>query len=292
MTDLEELEKSRDERIRYLKKDNFIGPNTEDGKITPNDLLTKLVLESVYTEDPRQNFNNWCRMMFNPTYFILKFFDLLLQVLQIPFQIVKIVIFDMTLDVFLRKDREKTPGTIFPYVENLHIPFVKNLEKQRKEELAKLDRFFDRQQLLQQKIVVCNKLIKILEDIEELKSNSKTNPHLELLKRIEGNTKIKDELTHPNLNFLCPISADLIKSPVIADDENTYERTLIEKWQKEKSTSPITREEISKTFHIDYNYIKNLKDRYTEEISKQKDLEGQKEPPRKRKRKYSPYKPN
>ena len=40
MTDLEELEKSRDERIRYLKKDNFIGPNTEDGKITPNDLLT------------------------------------------------------------------------------------------------------------------------------------------------------------------------------------------------------------------------------------------------------------
>ena len=230
--------------------------------------------------------------MFNPTYFILKFFDLLLQVLQIPFQIVKIVIFDMTLDVFLRKDREKTPGTIFPYVENLHIPFVKNLEKQRKEELAKLDRFFDRQQLLQQKIVVCNKLIKIIEDIEELKSNSKTDPHLQLLKHIESQPEIYDKLTHPNLNLLCPISANLIKSPVIADDKNTYERTLIEKWQKEKSTSPITREEISNTFHIDYNYIKNLKDRYTEEISKKKDLEGQKEPPRKRKRKYSPYKPN
>ena len=292
MTDLAELEKSRDERIRYLKKDNFIGPNTEDGKITPNDLLTKLVLESVCTEDPRQNFNNWCRMMFNPTYFILKFFDLLLQVLQIPFQIVKIVIFDMTLDVFLRKDREKTPGTIFPYVENLHIPFVKNLEKQRKEELAKLDRFFDRQQLLRQKIVVCNKLIKILEDIEELKSNSKTDPHLQLLKHIESQPEIYDKLTHPNRNLLCPISQDLIERPVIADDGKTYEKTEIERWQKEKSTSPITRDNISNTFRIDDNYIKSLKDRYTEEISKQKDLEGQKEPPRKRKRKNSQVRPN
>ena len=60
-----------------------------------------------------------------------------------------------------------------------------------------------------------------------------------------------------------------------------------------KSTSPITREKISNTFRIDDNYIKSLKDRYTEKISKQKDLEGQKGSPScKRKRKYSQYKPN
>ena len=176
-------------------------------------------------------------MTFNPTYFILKFFDLLLQVLQIPFQIVKFVIFDMNLDIFLRflrKERDRTPGTIFPYVENLHIPFVKKLEKRREEELAELGRIFDMQQRLRQKIVDCYKLIQILEDLEKLKSNSKIDPHLQLLKHIESQPEIKDKLTDPNLNLLCPISSDLIKSPVIADDGNTYERTLIEKWQKKQ----------------------------------------------------------
>ena len=102
MTEQEKLEEDRDKWISYLKKEQFIVPNTKDSHITPSFLLKNLGLESAYTRNPRQHFNNWCRMMFNPTYFILKFFDLLLQVLQIPFQIVKFVIFDMTLDIFLR----------------------------------------------------------------------------------------------------------------------------------------------------------------------------------------------
>ena len=286
MTEQEKLEEDRDKWISYLKKEQFIDPNTEDRHITPSFLLKKLGLESAYTRNPRQNFNNW-GMTFSPTYFILKFLDLLLQVLQIPLQIVKFVIFDMTLDIFLRflrKERDRTPGTIFPYVENLHIPFVKKLEKRREEELAELDRIFDMQQQLQEKIGDCYKLIQILEDLEKLKSNSKTDPHLLLLERIESKPEIKDKLTDPNLNLLCPMSKDLIESPVVADDGNTYEENFIKKWLENNPTSPMTREEISKNLRIDHNYIESLKARYTEEISKQKDLEGQKESPRKRKR--------
>ena len=44
--------------------------------------------------------------------------------------------------------------------------------------------------------------------------------------------------------FTCPICKELMKDPVITSDGHTYERTEIEKWLKEHSTSPVTNLEL------------------------------------------------
>merc|ERR1711964_844216 len=40
--------------------------------------------------------------------------------------------------------------------------------------------------------------------------------------------------------FLCPITQELMKDPVVAADGNSYERTAIEEWFKSSETSPMT----------------------------------------------------
>jgi len=47
-------------------------------------------------------------------------------------------------------------------------------------------------------------------------------------------------------DFLCPITQDIMKDPVVAADGYTYEKRAITKWIKRKGTSPVTREELSK----------------------------------------------
>ena len=42
--------------------------------------------------------------------------------------------------------------------------------------------------------------------------------------------------------FLCPITQELPIDPVMAEDGRTYERSAIEKWLREKKTSPHTNE--------------------------------------------------
>ena len=41
-------------------------------------------------------------------------------------------------------------------------------------------------------------------------------------------------------NFVCPITQEVMKDPVIAADGHTYERAAIEGWFKNKDTSPVT----------------------------------------------------
>lgn len=41
--------------------------------------------------------------------------------------------------------------------------------------------------------------------------------------------------------FMCPISYEIMKNPVVAEDEHTYERGAIEEWFKNHNTSPMTR---------------------------------------------------
>ena len=38
----------------------------------------------------------------------------------------------------------------------------------------------------------------------------------------------------------CPISFDLMREPVIADDGTTYDRAQIEAWLRKHNTSPVT----------------------------------------------------
>ena len=60
----------------------------------------------------------------------------------------------------------------------------------------------------------------------------------------------------------CPITGEIMYNPVIASDGNTYERKAIKRWLKDHSTSPITRQPISKTSLIPNRSVKSLIDEY------------------------------
>ena len=70
----------------------------------------------------------------------------------------------------------------------------------------------------------------------------------------------------PN-HFLCPITLELMRDPVLATDERTYERSAIERYLETKNTSPMTRE-VFASKHVTANrglrdaiaeYLENLK---------------------------------
>lgn len=61
---------------------------------------------------------------------------------------------------------------------------------------------------------------------------------------------------YPN-EWICPISQELMKDPVIADDGFSYERTSIENWFKTSTLSPITGLHLSTTKLIQNRALKN-----------------------------------
>lgn len=67
-----------------------------------------------------------------------------------------------------------------------------------------------------------------------------------------------------NNYFICPISKQIFKDPVLAEDGVFYERELIKCWFKDHGTSPITNLEINKNLTTSYllnemlaNFLKN-----------------------------------
>lgn len=42
-------------------------------------------------------------------------------------------------------------------------------------------------------------------------------------------------------SFLCPLTQEVLRDPVVDPDGNSYERHAIEAWLEKNSTSPITR---------------------------------------------------
>ena len=56
---------------------------------------------------------------------------------------------------------------------------------------------------------------------------------------------MQDSGNIPN-EFLCPISLEIMRDPVICKDGHTYERAVILKWLETNSVSPLTRTPISK----------------------------------------------
>jgi len=52
----------------------------------------------------------------------------------------------------------------------------------------------------------------------------------------------------------CPISLDLMLDPVVASDGHTYDRSNIEQWLEDESSSPITREPLDSK-HIFANRV-------------------------------------
>lgn len=63
--------------------------------------------------------------------------------------------------------------------------------------------------------------------------------------------------------FLCPITREIMKYPVICEDGNTYEQDAINRWVTDFETSPITREEVSSNFIFNRN-LKKLIDNFLE----------------------------
>ena len=64
-------------------------------------------------------------------------------------------------------------------------------------------------------------------------------PETELAQKHRSVCKAVDDSA---TEFLCPITQELPVDPVMAEDGHTYERRAIEKWLREKKTSPLTNE--------------------------------------------------
>ena len=63
--------------------------------------------------------------------------------------------------------------------------------------------------------------------------------------------------TQPPQEYLCPITHELMESPVVAQDGFTYEKSAIEDWMRHRKSSPKTNEPIEAIFIPNFN-IKTL----------------------------------
>ena len=51
--------------------------------------------------------------------------------------------------------------------------------------------------------------------------------------------RLKNAMSSVSKHLICPITQELMVDPVLAEDENTYERSAIKRWISTKSTSPL-----------------------------------------------------
>ena len=84
-----------------------------------------------------------------------------------------------------------------------------------------------------------------------------------LLKRSEEQkrTKQSDPVPIP-AEFLCPISKEIMKDPVLAFDGQNYERTLIENYLKQHNKSPVTGDVAEHSFVIPNKVLKKRIDAF------------------------------
>jgi len=67
----------------------------------------------------------------------------------------------------------------------------------------------------------------------------------------------------PNENFLCPITQEIFKDPVVAADGHTYERSALERWFKNHNLSPLTGTELNtKVTYNNYTLRSIIQDGY------------------------------
>ena len=75
--------------------------------------------------------------------------------------------------------------------------------------------------------------------------------------------------------FVCYITRDIMVDPVIAEDGHSYERSAIERWYEEHTTSPLTSENIDTNLFPNHNLRKIIQDW---QVAKQKfeiDIDGE-----------------
>ena len=62
----------------------------------------------------------------------------------------------------------------------------------------------------------------------------------------------------PTESLICPITLELFRDPVLAQDGHTYERQAIENWIRRNGTSPLTRQELSLEHLYPNHLVKKL----------------------------------
>jgi len=70
--------------------------------------------------------------------------------------------------------------------------------------------------------------------------------------------------------FICPITQEIMREPVIAEDGHTYEKAAIENWLEKSPTSPMTRQQISHAKLIPNLALKQLIDQWKDEQRRSK----------------------
>ena len=82
------------------------------------------------------------------------------------------------------------------------------------------------------------------------------------------NTMSQNTINVPD-DFYCPITGDLMNEPVLGKDGHSYEKSEILKWLSTNSTSPMTREPLTKDDLVDNLPLKRsieaIRDRLKEE---------------------------
>lgn len=92
---------------------------------------------------------------------------------------------------------------------------------------------------------------------------------LEAEKRKIEQRLVKEQLTRVEemlATYVCPITAELMRTPVMAEDGQTYEEADIANWLRKHSTSPLTGKQIGKKLTVNYKAKDTIAD-----------LKGQKE---------------
>lgn len=93
-------------------------------------------------------------------------------------------------------------------------------------------------------------------NIEDEKSDEKRKALREF---IDNSGEYTIDVKPNDLNkFLCSITGEIMKDPVIATDGHTYERTAIEKWFKICKTSPVTGKVLSSTELISNHALRDV----------------------------------
>ena len=71
-------------------------------------------------------------------------------------------------------------------------------------------------------------------------------------------------------DYMCPITLEIMKDPVVASDGNTYEREAIERYLRISNLSPMTRQPITHTLFPNRS-LKNCIENYNSEFFKKDD---------------------
>jgi hypothetical protein len=94
--------------------------------------------------------------------------------------------------------------------------------------------------------------------VEPLNDKLALESAIEKLKSTVIKKKIPEE-------FLCPITHEIMKDPVVTSDGNTYERQAIEQWLKRNNTSPLTNAPLANKKVIPNQHLKNTISKFTAE---------------------------